>query len=140
MVELKVFALISKKESDDTGEDMLLCCPKCGHTKLYYEAGMKLGPLYHCKSCGYIGTFVIEANRQLKQLIQNGKIRETCDKLVAAEDSNPLNRRFLYLAVGISVISYAITALFPEYSTIFSFVWFFLYLALILVFVYLAYK
>ena len=134
-----MFAHISIQESDDTGEEVLLCCPNCGHRELYYEAGMKLGPLYRCKRCGYIGTFVIEANRELRQLILNGQIRETGDKTTIG-GSNPLNRRFLYLAVAVYVISYAIVALFPEYSTIFGLAWPFLFFILVIIFIYLTYK
>lgn len=134
-----MFAHISKQESGDTGDDMLFCCPNCGHRELYYEAGMKLGPLYRCKRCGYIGTFVIEANRELRQLILNGQNRETGDK-TAIGGSNPLNRRFLYLAVAVYVVSYAIDALFPEYSPIFALAWPFLFFILVLIFIYLTYK
>lgn len=135
-----MFVLISQQESDNTGDDTHLCCPFCGHTELYYEAGMKIGRLYHCKRCGYIGTFVIEANREMRQLIQNGQIRATGDEQVATGGSNPLNRRFLYLAVAVSVILYAIEALFPEYSTVFGLAWFFLFFVLVIIFVYLTYK
>ncbi|MCL5963278.1 MAG: hypothetical protein M1411_02790 [Candidatus Thermoplasmatota archaeon] len=35
-------------------------CPKCNSTDLYYEAGMIIGHVYHCKNCDYIGTLVFE--------------------------------------------------------------------------------
>lgn len=38
----------------------VLTCPQCGSGRLYYEAGLMTGYKYHCKSCDYIGVFVIE--------------------------------------------------------------------------------
>lgn len=38
-------------------------CPQCGSGRLYYEAGLMTGYKYHCKSCDYIGPFVIEMDR-----------------------------------------------------------------------------
>ncbi len=38
----------------------VLECPQCHGTDLYYEAGLITGYKYHCKTCGYIGVFVIE--------------------------------------------------------------------------------
>jgi len=40
-------------------------CPICGSAKLYYEVGGKIGFVYHCKNCGYIGSFIIEANEEM---------------------------------------------------------------------------
>jgi len=37
-----------------------LTCPQCGSSRLYYEAGLMTGYKYHCKSCDYVGPFVIE--------------------------------------------------------------------------------
>ncbi len=37
-----------------------LTCPHCGSNRLYYEAGLMTGYKYHCKSCHYVGSFVIE--------------------------------------------------------------------------------
>ena len=44
----------------DGGGRKVLTCPQCGSGRLYYEAGLMTGYKYHCKSCDYIGTFVIE--------------------------------------------------------------------------------
>lgn len=38
----------------------VLVCPQCRGTDLYYEAGLITGYKYHCKSCNYVGAFVIE--------------------------------------------------------------------------------
>lgn len=38
----------------------VLTCPVCGSADLYYEAGLITGYKYHCKKCGYIGSFVVE--------------------------------------------------------------------------------
>ena len=38
----------------------VLLCPQCLSSDLYYEAGMITGQKYHCKRCGYIGSFVLE--------------------------------------------------------------------------------
>lgn len=35
-------------------------CPMCGGSDLYYESGMVTGQKYHCKDCGYVGSFVVE--------------------------------------------------------------------------------
>lgn len=37
-----------------------LVCPQCGGDDIYYEAAMITGHKYHCKSCDYIGAFIIE--------------------------------------------------------------------------------
>ena len=46
-------------------------CPICGSAKLYYEVGGKIGFVYHCKNCGYIGSFIIEANEEMVQALKN---------------------------------------------------------------------
>ena len=38
----------------------ILECPQCHGTDLYYEAGLITGYKYHCKTCNYIGAFVIQ--------------------------------------------------------------------------------
>ena len=38
----------------------ILECPQCHGIDLYYEAGLITGYKYHCKTCNYIGAFVIE--------------------------------------------------------------------------------
>lgn len=38
----------------------VLTCPDCGSSDLYYETGLITGYKYHCKSCEYVGSFVIE--------------------------------------------------------------------------------
>jgi len=45
-------------------------CPVCGSSELYYELGAKLGFVYHCKNCGYVGSFIIEANEDMAQALQ----------------------------------------------------------------------
>lgn len=51
-------------------EELIEVCPTCGSPDLYYETGGIEG-LYHCKYCGYIGGFVIDANREMMQLIRD---------------------------------------------------------------------
>ena len=46
-------------------------CPICGGPKLYYEVGGKIGFVYHCKNCGYIGSFIIEANEEMVQALKD---------------------------------------------------------------------
>jgi len=48
-----------------TREKLIEVCPICGNADLYYEVGGYTGTLYHCKECGYIGVFVIEANKEM---------------------------------------------------------------------------
>ncbi|OPY21867.1 MAG: hypothetical protein A4E24_00344 [Methanomethylovorans sp. PtaU1.Bin093] len=50
-------------------EELIEVCPICGDPELYYEAGGVEG-LYHCKHCGYIGAFVIDANKEMMDLIR----------------------------------------------------------------------
>jgi uncharacterized Zn finger protein len=54
---------------DMRSEELIQVCPVCGNPELYYEAGGVEG-LYHCKNCGYIGAFVIDANKEMMELIQ----------------------------------------------------------------------
>ncbi|WP_407355869.1 hypothetical protein [Methanolobus sp. WCC5] len=64
-----VSGVIDEPDEDET-EELIEVCPVCGSPDLYYEAGGIEG-LYHCKDCGYIGAFVIEANRKMRQLIRD---------------------------------------------------------------------
>ena len=54
----------SRKRLSDSpaiDEDVrVLECPQCHGTDLYYEAALITGYKYHCKTCNYIGAFVIE--------------------------------------------------------------------------------
>lgn len=54
---------------DMRSEELIQVCPVCGSPDLYYEAGGVEG-MYHCKNCGYIGAFVIDANKEMMELIQ----------------------------------------------------------------------
>ena len=56
-------------EEDDDSEETTQVCPVCGSVDLYYEAGGVEG-LYHCKYCGYIGSFVVDANEEMARLIR----------------------------------------------------------------------
>lgn len=59
-------------------EKLIEVCPICGSPELYFEAGGVEG-LYHCKHCGYIGAFVIDANKEMMDLIQkeyNASVRD----------------------------------------------------------------
>ncbi|MDD2439521.1 MAG: hypothetical protein PHD41_04775 [Methanosarcinaceae archaeon] len=51
-------------------EKLVKVCPVCGNSELYYEAGGYGGKVYHCKACGYIGAFVVEANEELLENIK----------------------------------------------------------------------
>lgn len=53
----------------DDDEETMQVCPVCGSIDLYYEAGGVEG-LYHCKNCGYIGSFIVEANEEMARLIR----------------------------------------------------------------------
>jgi len=46
-------------------------CPICGSAKLYYEVGGKIGFVYHCKNCGYVGSLIVEANEEMVQALKN---------------------------------------------------------------------
>lgn len=62
---------IDIKDSDQSEEEELIeVCPVCGSSDLYYETGGIKG-LYHCKYCGYIGGFVIDANKKMVTLIRD---------------------------------------------------------------------
>jgi len=54
---------------DIRSEELIQVCPVCGSPDLYYEAGGVEG-MYRCKNCGYIGAFVIDANKEMMELIQ----------------------------------------------------------------------
>ncbi len=56
-------------EDIQPNEVLIEVCPTCGSPELYFEAGGVEG-LYHCKHCGYIGAFVIDANEEMMELIQ----------------------------------------------------------------------
>lgn len=58
-------------ETKDNENNTSLNCPVCGGSGLYYVAGMKLGPLYQCKRCGYNGTFVLKANQEMREHIED---------------------------------------------------------------------
>jgi len=45
----------------------VLTCPQCGSADLYYEAGFITGQKYHCKKCGYMGSFVIEKDVEMEK-------------------------------------------------------------------------
>ena len=44
----------------------VLECPQCHGVDLYYEAGLITGYKYHCKTCNYIGPFVIEREVEVR--------------------------------------------------------------------------
>lgn len=46
-------------------------CPICGSSELYYEVGGQLGFVYHCKNCGHVSSFVVEANEEMVQAIKD---------------------------------------------------------------------
>ncbi|OPY20908.1 MAG: hypothetical protein A4E23_01024 [Methanomethylovorans sp. PtaU1.Bin073] len=64
--EIETEEFIEDIQSD---EKLIEVCPVCGSPELYFEAGGVEG-LYHCKRCGYIGAFVIDANEEMMELIQ----------------------------------------------------------------------
>jgi len=43
---------------------------------VYYEVGGYAGAVYHCKECGYVGAFVIEANEEMIEKIKERYKRE----------------------------------------------------------------
>jgi transposase-like protein len=51
-------------------EMMIEVCPVCSSSKLYYEVGGYMGKVYHCKDCGYIGAFIVEANEEMIEAIR----------------------------------------------------------------------
>lgn len=55
------------KKSEATGRspgpgERVLVCPQCHGTDIYYETGLMTGYKYHCKTCDYIGAFIIQAD------------------------------------------------------------------------------
>ncbi|MGB9929159.1 MAG: hypothetical protein ACPK85_12280 [Methanosarcina sp.] len=51
-------------------ERLIEVCPVCANPDIYYETGGYTGAVYHCKECGYIGAFVIEANEEMIEEIR----------------------------------------------------------------------
>ncbi|WP_240664354.1 hypothetical protein [Methanosarcina sp. MSH10X1] len=47
---------------------------------MYYEVGGYAGAVYHCKECGYIGAFIIEANEEMIEKIREKYRREKINK------------------------------------------------------------
>jgi hypothetical protein len=58
---------------------------------LYYEVGAYAGTVYHCKKCGYIGAFVIEANKEMIEKIQENYKREREKEINISDESNDCN-------------------------------------------------
>ena len=71
-----------KEETALNREKLIEVCPACGNADIYYEVGGYAGMVYHCKECGYIGAFVIEANVEMIEKIRekNERERENEDK------------------------------------------------------------
>ena len=65
-----------KEETALNREKLIEVCPACGSTAIYYEVGGYAGTVYHCKECGYIGAFVIEANEEMIEKIREKYERE----------------------------------------------------------------
>lgn len=42
----------------------VLICPDCGSTSITYYMGLKTGLQYQCKDCGYVGSFIIEQDKE----------------------------------------------------------------------------
>jgi len=42
----------------------VLTCPDCGSTNVTYYMGLKTGVQYQCKDCDYVGTFIIEQDKE----------------------------------------------------------------------------
>ena len=57
-------------------EKLIEVCPACGSVDIYYEVDGYAGMVYHCKECGYIGAFVIEANVEMIEKIREKYERE----------------------------------------------------------------
>lgn len=47
-----------------------LVCPVCASSEIYYEVGGSTGKIYHCKNCGYVGAFILEANEKMIEAIK----------------------------------------------------------------------
>jgi hypothetical protein len=60
----------------------------CGNADLYFEVGGYAGTVYHCKECGYIGSFIIEANEEMIEKIRENYKRERQNE---SDDSNELS-------------------------------------------------
>ncbi len=56
-------------------EKLIEVCPVCGNADLYYEVGGYAGTVYHCKECGYVGAFIIEANEEMIEKIRENYLR-----------------------------------------------------------------
>ncbi|MCE5296146.1 MAG: hypothetical protein LLG16_03465 [Euryarchaeota archaeon] len=54
----------------------VLKCPVCGSADLYYENAMITGVVYHCKKCGYVGSFVVEEDYDEDELEEDEKNKE----------------------------------------------------------------
>jgi len=65
-----------KEETALNREKLIEVCPACGSADIYYEVGGYAGTVYHCKECGYIGAFVIEANVEMIKKIREKYERE----------------------------------------------------------------
>lgn len=65
-----------KEETALNREKLIEVCPACGSADIYYEVGGYAGTVYHCKECGYIGAFVIEANVEMIEKIREKYERE----------------------------------------------------------------
>ncbi len=51
----------------DRVKKRIITCPRCGSSDLHYEMGMMLGQIYRCKSCQYVGSFVIERDLEVEE-------------------------------------------------------------------------
>mgnify|MGYP000927217558 FL=1 len=71
-----ILQAVSKEEIVLDKEKFIEVCPVCGNADLYYEAGGYGGAVYHCKECGYVGAFVIEANEEMIEEIREKYRRE----------------------------------------------------------------
>jgi uncharacterized Zn finger protein len=56
-------------------------CPICGSAKLYYEVGGKIGFVYHCKNCGYVGSLIVEANEKMVQALKDEYAKKQGDEI-----------------------------------------------------------
>ncbi|MCJ2519484.1 MAG: hypothetical protein LN412_00850 [Candidatus Thermoplasmatota archaeon] len=45
----------------------VLSCPQCGSINLHVEAGMLIGQVYHCKSCDYVGSLVVQKEVEIEE-------------------------------------------------------------------------
>jgi len=51
------------RENLKSAEKTTLICPQCHSNNVTYYMGLKLGVQYQCKDCDYIGSFVIECDK-----------------------------------------------------------------------------